>query len=113
MTRKRSVVHLFDFDRGSRFNLMIAQGLAAHPEIDACYSSPVHSLGTVTAKPATDLRLKLLGADYVFRPNDLHYPHLEMDGFFDATVSGTRPSTTTRRTARRSTCTAFGPAAPT
>jgi hypothetical protein len=83
-TLQTKVVHLFDPDRGVRYHQMIAQGLAAHPEVRVSYSAPVVSFGRLIGPASSRPERDLLEADLIFRPDDGHFGLSEMDEFFDA-----------------------------
>ncbi len=77
------VVHLFNFNRGSRYPSMISQGLLKHPEISVSFSMPFISLGKVVSPADAHLGVSLLDADYIFRANDEHFGFDEIDRFLD------------------------------
>lgn len=82
MARTRAV-HLFNHDRGARYHLMIAQGLMGHPDVDVTFNTPVISFGEVTAEASNDIQARLLEADYIFRPDDMHFGIEELDRFLE------------------------------
>ena len=71
MMSKINVVHLFNFNKGSRYPSMISQGLYFHPDINVSFAMPFISLG------------KIVKADYIFRCDDEHFRFVEIDRFLD------------------------------
>lgn len=63
------------FDMGSRFPLMIAEGLLKHPHVDVFFNKPVYSLGRLLA-PAIEphaLLNSLANCNLIFLPNLEHF----------------------------------------
>lgn len=80
---KLTVVHLFNFNKGSRYPSMISQGLYIHPEIEVSFAMPFISLGRIISPADKHLSESLLKADYIFRCDDEHFGFDEIDRFLD------------------------------
>lgn len=79
-------VHLFDPDRGSRYPLMISQGLLVHEDVsEVRFNAPVISLGEAIAKalPEHELKQALTEADLIFRPSNSHFGLDQWEDFID------------------------------
>jgi hypothetical protein len=62
---------------------LINQGLWLHPEVEATFCSPFISAGQLICEPEKDLAGALRKADLIFRADDEHFPHPEIDEFLD------------------------------
>lgn len=69
------ILHLFDPKRGSRYPLMISQGLMGSRGVGATVSAPVTSLGQQIASPVHDLDQATDEADYIFRAGIDHFQY--------------------------------------
>jgi hypothetical protein len=81
--QKRNVVHLFNFNSGSRYHALISQGLITHSGINASFNQPVMSLGKVTAPASDTIEKDLCEADIIFRPDDEHFGLDNLDSILD------------------------------
>ena len=77
------IVHLFNPERGSRYPLLIAEGLLAQPLVEVAHNAPVVSLGQVVAKPHPNIEQAIAEADLIFRPGDDHFGLPELDRLLD------------------------------
>lgn len=69
------ILHLFDPKRGSRYPLMISQGLFESPGVGVMVSATVTSLGEEIACPVRDLDKAIDEADYIFRAGIDHFSY--------------------------------------
>ncbi len=71
------IVHLFDFDLGSRYPVMLSQGLLelarTRKNVTVAFNHPVHSLGRVLAEPAEDIEGELLKATFIICAGNEHF----------------------------------------
>ena len=54
-----------------------------HPETNAWFSTPIISLGETIAAQDSDIEQRMLEADYIFWPNDVHFGLEFIDYFMD------------------------------
>lgn len=77
------IVHLFNPERGSRYPLMIAQGLLETPLSEVAHNAPVVSLGEMIVRPSANIRQEIVEADLVFRAGDAHFGIPSLDRLLD------------------------------
>ena len=80
---KITIVHLFNFNKGSRYPSMISQGLYFHPDISVSFAMPFVSLGKIICPADPHLQDSLVKADYIFRCDDEHFGFGEIDRLLD------------------------------
>lgn len=73
------------FDTGSRFPLIMAEGLLNHPNVDVCFNKTVRSLGMVlaSATPSVSLGYALLNSDLIFIPDLDHFGEIQLLEFIE------------------------------
>lgn len=69
----KKACHLFNPERGSRYPMMISQGLLHSPAVQAAFSHPVMSQGKAICPETPDIKKAIDLADIIFRPGDDHF----------------------------------------
>lgn len=69
----KTVLHLFNPERGSRYPLMLSEAMIKHSDVSPMFSGRVVSLGSVLAYPVDDLERAISEADVILRPEDEHF----------------------------------------
>lgn len=69
----KSILHLFNPDRGSRYPLMLSEAMIKHPDVAPMFSHSPVSLGHPIASPTGDLQRAIEEADLILRPEDEHF----------------------------------------